>query len=125
MRATVEALGRARSPDLTAIAQPLKEGLAALEAATSFVVEAAPELAAAGSMPYLRLLGTVCAGWLMTRLALAAERRSAENGGDTAFLSAKRSTARFYAEHFLALAPGYLAAVVGGSTVLNFDPDQL
>ena len=125
MRATVEALGRARSPDLTAIAQPLKEGLAALEAATSFVVEAAPELAAAGSMPYLRLLGTVCAGWLMTRLALAAERRSAENDGDTAFLSAKRSTARFYAEHFLALAPGYLLAVVGGSTVLNFDPDQL
>jgi len=25
----------------------------------------------------------------------------------------------------LALAPGYLLAVVGGSTVLNFDPDQL
>ncbi len=75
-------------------------------------------------MPYLNLFGTVCAGWLVARLALAAERRLAANG-DAAFLSAKRLTARFYAEHFLATAPGYLPAVVGGGTVLDCDPDQL
>jgi len=65
----------------------------------------------------------VCAGWLIARLALAAERRSAENGRDAAFLSSKRLTARFYAEHFLALAPGHLPGVVGGGTVLGFDPE--
>jgi hypothetical protein len=67
----------------------------------------------------------VCAGWLTARLALAAERRSAENGADAAFLSAKRLAARFYAEHFLAFAPGYLPGIIGGGTVLGFDPDQL
>ena len=125
MRATVQALGRARSADLTAVAQPLGEGLAALDTATSFLVEAAPALAAAGSVPYLQLLGTICGGWLTARMALASEHRSAEKDGNPAFLCAKRLTARFYAEHFMALAPGYLMAVVGGSTVLNFDPDQL
>ena len=33
-------------------------------------------------------------------------------------------TMRFYAEHFLALASGYLPGVVGGSTVLDFDLDR-
>ena len=75
-------------------------------------------------MPYLELLGTVCAGWLTAR-SLAAERRNTEDSGDTAFLAAKRVTARFYAAHFLALAPGYLPGAVGGGTVLDFDPDQL
>ena len=125
MRRVVELLGQARSADLTAIARIFKEGLAALETATSFLVEAAPALAAAGSVPYLQLLGTVSAGWLMTRLAVAAERRSAGSRGAASFLSAKRATARFYVEHFLALAPGYLSGVVGGSTVVDFDPDQL
>jgi len=125
MQATTKLLGEARSADLTAITQPLNEGLAALEAATSFLVEVEPALAAAGSVPYLQLLGTICAGWLITRLALAAERRSADTDSDAVFFSAKRLTARFYAEHFLALAPGYLLAALGGSTVLNFDPDQL
>jgi len=123
MRATVEALGRACSAGLTAIVRPLQQGIEALEAATSFLGEAEPALAAAGSVPYLQLLGTVCAGWLITRLALAAGRRSAD-GGDAAFLSAKCLTARFYAEHSLALAPGYLPGIVGGGTVLGFDPGR-
>ena len=72
-------------------------------------------------MPYLTLLGTVSGGWLMARAALAAEGRRAADGEDTAFLAAKLTTARFYAEHFLALAPGYVPGVVGGGTVLDFD----
>jgi alkylation response protein AidB-like acyl-CoA dehydrogenase len=124
MRATLAALDQVRSTELAAITRPLQDGLAALETATSFLVGVEPALAAAGSVPYLQLLGTVCAGWLTARLALAAERRSAENRGAAAFRSAKRATARFYAEHFLALAPGYLPGIVGGHTVLDFDPDQ-
>ena len=76
-------------------------------------------------MPYLQMLGTVCGGWLSARLALAADRRSVTNGGDSAFFSAKQMTARFYAEHFLALAPGYLPGIVGAGAVLGFDPDLL
>ena len=60
----------------------------------------------------------------MARQALAADRLLAAGEGDAAFLHAKITTARFYAEHFLALAPGHLTAVLGAATVLGFDPDQ-
>ena len=125
MRETAGPLGDARSADIAAIIRPLQDGIDSLETATSFLVEAEPALAAAGSVPYLQLLGTVCAGWLIARLALASERRSTESGADVAFLSAKCRIARFYAEHFLALAPGYLPGIVRGDSVLNVDPDQL
>ncbi|HEX2151790.1 MAG TPA: acyl-CoA dehydrogenase, partial [Stellaceae bacterium] len=99
----------------------LVEGLDALDHATAYLVEADPALAAAGSSPYLALFGTVIGGWLMARLALAADRRT----GDAGFAAAKRATARFYAEHFLPRAPAYLPAIEGGATVVDFDPDLL
>ena len=105
-----------------AIAGTFDQGLTALEAATAYLVEADDAQAAAGSVPYLTMLGTVAAGWLMARQALAAERNQATNGKDTAFLAAKLATARFYGEHFLVQAPGYLAGVTSGSTVIEFDP---
>ena len=125
MRDTVAALKQTGSANLLPIAGVLHEGLAALETATSYLIEADPAQAAAGSVPYLTLLATVCGGWLMARAALAAERRRAANEKNTAFLAAKLTTARFYAEHFLALAPGYLPGVIGGGTVLDLDPDLL
>ena len=116
MRQAAAALGR------HAIAGTFDQGLAALEAATAYLVEADDAQAAAGSVPYLTMLGTVAAGWLMARQALAAERNLATNGKDRAFLAAKLATARFYGEHFLVQAPGYLAGVTSGSTVIEFDP---
>ena len=89
--------------------QPLADGLAALDDATDYLVEAEPVMAAAGSVPYLNLFGTVIGGWLMARLAIAA----------------KLATARFFAEQELAHAPGFLAAIKSGATVIDFDPDQL
>src|SRR4029077_11426324 len=53
------------------------------------------------SVPYAQLLGTVCAGWLMARQTLTAERRSAENGRDAGFLSAKLATATLPRRAFL------------------------
>jgi hypothetical protein len=125
MRATASTLGADDGAGVASIARQLEDGLRAIETANSFLVEAEPALAAAGSAPYLQLLGTVCAGWLMGRMALSAERRGAVHGSDTAFLVAKRATARFYTEHFLALAPGYLPGILSAGTVLDVDPDQL
>jgi 3-(methylthio)propanoyl-CoA dehydrogenase len=116
MRQTAAALER------HAIAGTFDQGLAALEAATAYLVEADDAQAAAGSVPYLTMFGTVAAGWLMARQALAAERNLATNGKDRAFLAAKLATARFYGEHFLVQAPGCLAGVTSGSTVIEFDP---
>ena len=120
MRESEGALKSAGTPDLCAIASALGPAIAAFESATRHLAGAEGASAAAGSRPYLELFGVVAAGWRLARLALAAKRREGENGGESAFLAAKRLTARFYAEHFLAAAPGLLPAVTGGTTVLGF-----
>jgi len=105
----------------------LAEGLATLESATVYLVAAEPALAAAGSAPYLALFGTVAGGWLMARLARAAQGTPGQRGAPEGerFAAAKLATARCYAEHYLARAPGYLPAIMGGATVLGFDPELL
>ena len=102
-----------------ALRQPLADGLAALEIATAYLVEAEPAAAAAGSVPYLNLFGAVIGGYLMTRLAVGARQVNHP------LADAKLATARFYAEHVLAAAPGFLPAIKGGTTVVDFDPDAL
>ncbi len=102
----------------------MRAGLQALETATAGLLDTDTATAAAGAAPYLELFGEVCAGWLTARQALAAERLLAIGRGDPAFLRAKLATARFFADHFLALAPGRLPAILGGATVLAFDPDR-
>ncbi|MCX7274308.1 MAG: acyl-CoA dehydrogenase C-terminal domain-containing protein [Burkholderiales bacterium] len=110
---------RARAgDDFAAIAQALGEGAAALEQAVGFVVAGARSdvrAVYAGSVPYLRLAGIVLCGWQMARAALAASDRLANGDGDQAFLSAKIGTARFYADHLLAQAPGLSRSIVSGA----------
>ena len=101
------------------LCQPLADGLAALDDATDYLVEAEAPLAAAGAVPYLNLVGTVTGGWLMSRLAVSARKAGHP------LAAAKLATARFFAEQELAHAPGFLAAIKGGATVIDFDPDQL
>jgi len=125
IRETAAMLGEASSNGLTIIGKALHDGAKALETSTAYLVAAEPASAAAASVPYLSLLGTVSAGWLMARQASAAARRMAETGGDAAFFAAKIAAARFYAEHFLAQAPGYLNGVMGSETVLEFNPELL
>ena len=54
-----------------------------------------------------------------TACAAAALRRDADGFG-----IGKLATAHFYAEHFLARAPSYLPGVMGGATVVGFDPEM-
>jgi len=117
--AELAAQGEALSGELAALRSPLAAGRAALADATGWLVEADPALAAAGATPYLALFGTVLGGHLLARLAQAA------SAAGHPLAAAKRGTARFYAEHLLAAAPGLLPAVKGGATVLDFDPEQL
>jgi 3-(methylthio)propanoyl-CoA dehydrogenase len=113
-------LGELDAPELAVLRQRLIDATAALDTATAYLVTAEPALAAAGSVPYLHLCGTVLGGWLMARVAAVALQRH-----DAALSAAKLATARFYAEHFLARAQAYLPAVMGGATVVDFDPDWL
>jgi alkylation response protein AidB-like acyl-CoA dehydrogenase len=125
MRLGAAALADAASADLAAVGKAIGDGVAALEAATLFLLTAEAATAAAGSVPYLTLLGTVCAGWLLGCQARAAQLRAAKTGDAGGFLGDKVGTARFYAEHFLAPTPGLLPGVRGGATVLGFAPERL
>jgi hypothetical protein len=123
MRETQRSLAQSSGVAVAGIAERLGAGIEALETATDYLVAADPVRAAAGAAPYLDLFGAVTGGWLLARLALAAERQIATKSGDRGFLVAKCATARAYAEQFLASAAGCLAAVQGGS-VLDFPLDQ-
>jgi alkylation response protein AidB-like acyl-CoA dehydrogenase len=113
---------------LAAVAAHLSEGIAALRRCVAFVVErhsSDPRLAAAGAVPLLELFGIVAGGWQMARAALVARERLAQGTGDAAFLRAKLLTARFYADHVLAQAPGLAETVVSGAAaVLAYEDDQ-
>ena len=115
MRASLAEL---HAGELRVVRQRLTDATAALDTATMHLVGVEPAIAAAGSVPYLELFGTVLGGWLTARVAAAALRQPAAE-----LRAAKLATARFYAEHFLARAPSYLPAIMGGATVVEFDPE--
>ena len=76
--------------------------------------KASPNAVFAGSVPYLMLAGNLMAGWQLARSLLAAEDL-AKQGEDVGFMQAKVATARFYAEHLLAKAPGMRDSIVEGA----------
>jgi hypothetical protein len=105
-------------PALNAIGVRLAAATAALENAIDWVLATYaenPRTALAGSVPYLKLWGTVCGGWQMARAAKVAVDKLARGEGDPTFMRAKIATARYYAESLLPQAEGYAQAVVGGS----------
>ena len=77
-----------------------------------------PNAAFAGSVPYLMLAGNLMAGWQLARSLMVAEDLSAQ-GQDTAFMQAKITTARFYADHILSRAPGTRDAIVEGAEAVT------
>src|SRR5205814_8754061 len=76
--------------------------------------KSSPNAVFAGSVPYLMLAGNLVAGWQLARSLLVAEDLLAK-GEDKTFMQAKVTTARFYADHILAKAPGLRDAIVEGA----------
>jgi 3-(methylthio)propanoyl-CoA dehydrogenase len=77
-----------------------------------------PNAAFAGSVPYLMLAGNVVAGWQLARALLVAEDQLAA-GTDVAFMQAKITTARFYADHILSRAPGVRDSICEGADAVT------
>ena len=73
-----------------------------------------PNAVYAGSVPYLMLAGNLMSGWQLGRALLAAQAELAQ-GNDAAFMQAKITTARFYADHILAKVPGVRDSIVQGA----------
>jgi alkylation response protein AidB-like acyl-CoA dehydrogenase len=116
MQTTEADLLKIGSNDAKAIAKRLAAGREALLDVVDFIVQAAahnPNAAYAGSVPYLMLAGNVIAGWQMARSFVVAHHALGQ--GDDAFMQAKMSTARFYADHILSKAPGVRDSIVDGA----------
>ncbi|HEX4901201.1 MAG TPA: acyl-CoA dehydrogenase C-terminal domain-containing protein, partial [Acidimicrobiales bacterium] len=83
--------------------------------------------ALAGATPYLRQFGIVTGGWLLAESALTASELEAGDGDgfDADFLTAKRTTARFYATQILPQAAGLTGAVTAGfEDLMALEPSQ-
>lgn len=107
------------------MAANLQQAATEAERCVAFILDSfgsQPQLAAAGSVPFLKLMGIVLGGWQLGRAALIAREKLAEDGVDEDFLQAKIITARFFAEHLLPQVSGLAAAMVAGAdSVLELD----
>jgi 3-(methylthio)propanoyl-CoA dehydrogenase len=115
---TVVALQDQGSAAALAIAKRLEAGRQAFDDVIDFIVQTAasdPNAAYAGSVPYLMLAGNVLAGWQLARSFLIAQEALSQGADDSAFLHAKITTARFYADHILSKAPGVRDSIVEGA----------
>ncbi len=118
MRVVEGELAHAQGEDMAAIRAALAAGIKAVEECVDWIVLTyASDIKAvhAGSVPFLKLMGVVCGGWQMARAALVAQKKLAAGDGDASFYQAKIATARFYADHVLAQAPGLRNTVVRGA----------
>jgi hypothetical protein len=128
VRATEAQLAQVPGDDFAAMRRQLAAGSAALEQVVDFVVaNARSDIKAvfSGSVLYLKLAGIVLGGWQMARAALVASKKLEAGEGDAAFLRAKITTARFFADHIVSQAGGLATAIVEGSAgVLALAEDQ-
>jgi alkylation response protein AidB-like acyl-CoA dehydrogenase len=128
MRQTLDAVLVPPGEDFKRIHAALAQGIAAVTAAGDYIVAGYDKdvrAVAVGAVPFLKLMGIVAGGWMMARAALAAQARIAAGDGDS-FYAAKIATARFYAEHILAQAPGLAQVVIhGGASALALPEEML
>ena len=117
VEATEAELKKQGSADALAVAKRLKAAREAFVDVVDFVAgktKASPNAVFAGSVPYLMLAGNLMAGWQLARALLVAQDEMAK-GEDAAFMQAKITTARFYADHILSKAPGIRDSIVEGA----------
>jgi alkylation response protein AidB-like acyl-CoA dehydrogenase len=103
--------------DALAVAKRLAAARVAFLDVVAFVAgntKASPNAVFAGSVPYLMLAGNVMAGWQLARSLLVAQTQIAA-GNEVAFMQAKITTARFYADHMLTKAAGMRDSIVEGA----------
>jgi alkylation response protein AidB-like acyl-CoA dehydrogenase len=114
---TESELATSGNTDALAVAKRLKAAREAFVDVVEFVAgntKAHPNDVFAGSVPYLMLAGNLMAGWQMGRALLVALTPEAQ-AQDAAFMAAKVTTARFYADHILSKAPGIRDSIVEGA----------
>ncbi len=113
------AAATAAGGDLATIGEQLAGALAIARDTTEWLLERAASSPAdllAGATPYLRLMGVLTGGWMLTRGALAAHALGAGDGGGfgAEFLGQRLVSARFFAAQVLPQVAGLAPAVTAG-----------
>ena len=114
---TLDHLAKDLSDDFMTIHTQLTSAIAALNKASTWIVETYPShptKVAAGAVPYLELLGRTTGGWLLANSALISKRRLAENSGDPKHLKGKILSAQFFADHVLSGTESLSEIVLSG-----------
>jgi alkylation response protein AidB-like acyl-CoA dehydrogenase len=126
---TAAALKSADDAWLHTIGARLETGIAAVQAATGWLIErrghAQPD-ALAGATPYLKLLGDVVGGWMLGKQALSAAAHIAAGEGPGDYWRTRIGLARVYSEQILSQSPGLTQAVTQGAVDLfRASPESL
>jgi acyl-CoA dehydrogenase len=127
MQGTVLLLSSKPGEEFAAIRTGLAVALEALTHSAMFLIAQSdqnPRVVAAGSVPFLMLLGVCAGGWQLSRAAFIAAQRLEQNRGRREFLQGKILTARFYAEHILPKTQALDHAICQGSGALLAMPDE-
>lgn len=87
--------------------------------------DSAPRNAAAGAVPFLRMVSDTVGAWLLLKGAVAAQAEI-DSGAKDPFLHAQITLARFHAERLLPLAVAQAAPIqTGDDLVFGADPEML
>ncbi len=122
----IEVAGRLEALEgFAGFAANLRSAVADAEHGVAYILEhfaSQPALPAAGSVPFLKLMGIVLGGWQLGRAVLEIQRLKGDAEADADFFHAKEVTTRFYGEHLLPQTGGLAAAIVnGGESVMELD----
>jgi alkylation response protein AidB-like acyl-CoA dehydrogenase len=108
------------------IGKNLQEAAKALIDTTEWAIKTygpEPQVASAGSVPYLKLGGIVLGGWLMAKSAKIAQQKI-DAGNTDGYYKGKIVTTRYYAKHWLVQASAVAREIMeGGPSVLALDEE--
>jgi alkylation response protein AidB-like acyl-CoA dehydrogenase len=115
-------------PATADFAARLEKANGELQAATMWFLQNGmtnPNNVGAGAHSYMHLMGVVAVGLMWLRMAVAAAKLKAAGEGDTAFLDAKLTTARYYAERIMPDAGALRRKIESGAEALMALPPEM
>jgi alkylation response protein AidB-like acyl-CoA dehydrogenase len=124
-----EEVAAAKADPATAdFAARLEKANGELQAATMWFLQNGmtnPNNVGAGAHSYMHLMGIVAVGLMWLRMAAAAATLKAAGEGDTAFLDAKLTTARYFAERIMPDAGALRRKIESGAEALMALPPEM
>lgn len=122
MQTYLKTLTEKPSDDLDVIQGAMTKAIDALIETTDWIIANAKsntDAVATGAVAYQRQFSVVAGGYMMARLAKAAQEALFDPAGDALFYNARLITARFFAEAILPQVYGLSAPVMGGSAAVS------